>query len=427
MSTASEQFTQGIQEAYDLFEKELNGQKDHWLTEKRRAAIGTAINQHFPYRKDEEWKYTHFEKVLKQGFVPGASIATTHGAKKEDLQDYAEASYKVVLVNGVYNEALSTIPKGVELQRNTEASEEFRESFHSIADDSHLFANLNGGFWQEALFIKASQAIEEHLHIIYLTDTTEGTTFYHPRVFVRMEANAELKMSEVYLSKGEHPGWHNAILEAELEENAKLNYTLIQSDASHVHHTGIAQAKVKRYANFTANTLTLNGGMVRNDLNIDLEDSNTEGHMFGLYLTRDKMHVDNHTAVDHKEAQAYSNELYKGILNDKSTGVFNGKIFVRQDAQQTNAFQSNNNILLSDSATINTKPQLEIWADDVQCSHGATTGRLEKESLFYLQSRGLSKENARRLLIRAFAGEIIEKVPHELDRSFIEAVLEERF
>ena len=190
-----------------------------------------------------------------------------------------------------------------------------------------------------------------------------------------------------------------------------------------------AQATVAQAANSTAtvNTITLDGGLVRNDLRFDVNGSNCTTNLYGLYPLRGKQHVDNHTVVDHKVPHCESNEHYKGILNDQSTGVFNGKVFVRQDAQKTNAFQSNQNILLTDTADMNSKPELEIYADDVKCSHGSTTGQFDEEAVFYLRSRGIGEENARKLLIQAFADDVLDNVSNEALRDWLTERVAQQF
>ena len=192
--------------------------------------------------------------------------------------------------------------------------------------------------------------------------------------------------------------------------NSNVNYYKLQNQNNksyHIDNTFISQSRDSVVQTYT---FTLEGKIIRNNLNYILQEENCEAHMFGLYVAREEGHIDNHTSVDHKVANCYSNEIYKGILDDNSKGVFNGKIFVRQDAQKTNAFQTNKNILLTDTASINTKPQLEIWADDVSCSHGCTTGQLDEEQLFYLRSRGISKSSAKAMLLHAFVNDVLDKI-----------------
>jgi Fe-S cluster assembly protein SufD len=180
-------------------------------------------------------------------------------------------------------------------------------------------------------------------------------------------------------------------------------------------------------SNFTINTITLDGGLVRNNLNIDVNGQNCETHLSGAYILKGKQHVDNHTTVDHKVAHCESKELYKGVIDENATAVFNGKVFVRKDAQKINAFQSNGNVLLSDTATVNSKPELEIYADDVKCSHGSTTGQLDEEAVFYLRARGISEKSARALMVSAFIGDVIDKIEIEAVKAYVHTLIEEKF
>jgi len=206
-----------------------------------------------------------------------------------------------------------------------------------------------------------------------------------------------------------------------------LTIDKVQYESEQSFHISTEEVQQAKNSNFTINTFTLNGGIVRNNLHINVNGENCESHLNGAYLLKNKQHVDNHTIVDHKVANCESFELYKGVMDDSSTGVFNGKVFVRKDAQKINAFQSNGNVLLSDNATINSKPELEIYADDVKCSHGSTTGQLDEEAVFYLRARGLSEKSARQLMVSAFIGEVLEKVENQQVLDFIHKVLKDRF
>lgn len=211
-----------------------------------------------------------------------------------------------------------------------------------------------------------------------------------------------------------------------MENGAHLDYYKIQDDASkiiQVSNTNIRQLQRSQVNTFT---LTLEGQAIRNNLTIAIDGENCESHFHGLYLLKGDTMADNHTVVDHLKPNSFSNEMYKGVMDDLSKGVFNGKIFVRPHAQKTNAFQSNRNILLSDKATVNTKPQLEIWADDVKCSHGCTTGQLNEEAMFYLRTRGIPKDTARAMLLYAFASEVLQHVPNTLLRDYMDGLVSER-
>jgi len=247
------------------------------------------------------------------------------------------------------------------------------------------------------------------------------------RNLIVLGANSKANIITQYEGEGNEEGFTNVVTEAVVGPGAKGGLYIIQNEgdsASHINSTQIEQAKDSQ---FSVVTVTKSGKLVRNNLNYEVNGEGCESNMYGVCFTRGKQHVDNHTFVDHLLPNCNSNELYKGVMNDKSTGVFNGKIMVRRDAQKTNAFQSNQNVLLTDTASIFTKPELEIYADDVKCSHGCTVGQLDEEATFYLQSRGLSKDDATKLLIQAFASDVIEKVEIEALRESLEAFIHNQF
>ena len=207
-------------------------------------------------------------------------------------------------------------------------------------------------------------------------------------------------------------GFTNAVAEVILQRSAQMNYYVLQTKMGHQHYqVNTTQCQQAQHSTLNTYTFTWSGALVRNNLSSTIDAPHSEANMYGLYYLRRQQHVDNCTTIDHRKPHTYSNELYKGIMMDKSTGIFNGRIYVRPEAQKTNALQTNNNLVLSNHATLHTKPQLEIWADDVKCSHGATTGRFDAEQLFYLRTRGLQENTAQRLLRQAFASEVIDKIP----------------
>jgi Fe-S cluster assembly protein SufD len=201
----------------------------------------------------------------------------------------------------------------------------------------------------------------------------------------------------------------------------------IQAEAGTNFHVSKENIKQDKDSNFTLHTTTLNGNFVRNDVNVAVNGQNCETNLYGAYILNGTQHVDNHTVIDHKVAHCLSNELYKGVIDDKATAVFNGKVFVRKDAQKINAFQSNANVLMSDDATVNSKPELEIYADDVKCSHGSTTGQLDEEAVFYLRARGISEKSARNLVVSAFVNDALEKTENEEVLAYIYSLVKERF
>jgi Fe-S cluster assembly protein SufD len=264
------------------------------------------------------------------------------------------------------------------------------------------------------------------LYIYHIADTVQNPVLAQPRSLIYLAESAELKLVETYKTAGSSDSFTNEVMEVVVAGNAVFEYYKLQNDiavANQVNTTHIRQIG-KSYVHTVV--VTLDGGMVRNNTNIIMETPGNEAHMYGLYLLKGNTHADNHTLVDNREPHCFSNELYKGVMDDATTGVFSGKIYVRPQAQKINAYQSNKNILLSEMASVNTKPQLQIFADDVKCSHGCTIGRLDEEALFYLRSRGIDAAQAKAMLLQAFANDVIEKIKIESLREHIETLIVNR-
>ena len=262
---------------------------------------------------------------------------------------------------------------------------------------------------------------KDHINILNFIISNSGESINHIRKLIVSNQNSKSVFIEEFISLDSIENFSTSVTEIFQEENSEIEYLNIQNDKNNFHFNSI---NISQKQNSISNcfTFSYSGALVRNNLNIKLKEKNCYSNMYGFYALREKSHVDNHTTVDHIDENSISNEHYKGIMDNNSNGVFNGKIFVRKKAQKTNAFQSNNNILLSDEAKINTKPQLEIWADDVKCSHGCTVGQLDKEAMFYLQSRGISKEKAISMLLGAFSEEIIEKIENQFAKQKIKKI-----
>ena len=288
------------------------------------------------------------------------------------------------------------------------------------------FITLNAAYPTAGAFIHAAAkaTASKPIHLVHVTTAENMLSQPHHLIVAERSSKLDVVMSSVNTGGS---GFVNAVTEVVVNENADVSMNKLQHEGAGMSQIATEEVLQKSDSRFAINTITLSGDLVRNNLNILVDGTNCETHLNGLYLPTGKEHVDNHSVVDHRLPHCESHELYKGILDGKSTGVFNGKVFVRQDAQKTNAFQSNANILMSDDATINSKPELEIYADDVKCSHGFTTGQFDEEALFYLRSRGISKANAQKLMMLAFAGDVVEKINLEPFREKVEALLSERF
>ena len=406
---------------YAEFEKELNGQTGTLIHDARKSAIKEFESIGLPGPKNEEYKYTFLTRLVSKE-IDFSKSASKSNLSKNEIEGFHfpnEQANVLFFVNGFFKSELSKIISPDSELIISDLHTAFKthpldvqQHFGNHLNHKDSFGALNTAFGKQGVFIKVSKntVLSYPIVIHNITDSTDSVQHYYPRNLFIIGENSQAKVIETFQAVGSKISFVNHASEIIISPSANVEYYKIQEDADvafRVDNTQIIQSKDSV---FNAFTFTFSGKLIRNNLNIILKDEHCETHMFGLYMLKGSSHVDNHTVVDHEKANSFSNEIYKGILDEQSTGVFNGKIFVRAGAQKTNAFQSNKNILLTDQATINTKPQLEIWADDVKCSHGCTTGQLDEEELFYLRSRGISKEKARALLLTAFAEDILEKI-----------------
>ena len=401
----------------------------------RKKAIESFSKQGIPNRKQEEYKYLNIEAVLKEEFA--ITINKTLTCEQIDHLKILKGAYVVVIENGLFIEGLSKLKdlqKGLTICSLAQAakthSAAFEKHYSKYADiESDIFIGLNTAIAKDGAFIHIAMntVVEKPIHIIHIS-TSNRNSIIHPRHLIVVEKNVQSLIVESFETVDSNAKtFNNAFSEIVVGENSIVDYYKIQDENKLGYLLNTTQITLKHQSIFSTHTFTLSGMLVRNNLNLVLDDEGIESHLLGLYLTTDNQVVDNHTTVDHRKPKCNSNELYKGIIDGKSTATFNGKIFVRKDAQKTNAFQSNKNILLSDDGTINTKPQLEIYADDVKCSHGTSTGKLDEEKIFYLRARGLSEDSAKKLLMHAFASEIVNTIKNEDLREYIEHKISTRF
>lgn len=403
---------------------------ENWVNASPRVDVFATITkdaaqafllQGIPTTKHEEWKYTNVTRLAQTAFQVSKSNATltTSGVTNEKVT--ADAIL-IVIENGIINKAASNIdalPQGIQIGsiHDLKDNTAIQKHFLQHADyKSEPFVALNTATFLDAVCVLADANVEFNtpIHLMIVNTSNEANVYIPVRVFVAAEKNASIHVVETFSSKGNNTtAFVNAVSEVVVADNAKVNYVKLQGESENTTHINYHRVAMARDSYQHLTTLSLGGGLIRNNLNIRLGDINGTAYLNGLTLARNTQLVDHHTVVDHAMPHCYSNELYKNLIDDKAQGVFNGKIFVRKDAQKTNAFQSNKNLLLSNDATMNAKPQLEIFADDVKCSHGATTGQLDDEALFYLRARGIGEEAARALLNHAFAADVLEGIAHE--------------
>lgn len=395
--------------------------KPPWLQTLRQSAISSFAALGFPTSRNEEWKFTSVDPILSVAFEPPNGAAfTLNAADILDRACAAPSACRLVFVNGTFVPELSLLgdlPAGVRAESLSRALKEDDEIVAPYLGRSgryqkDVFVALNTAFMEDGavLSIAPGLRLEEPIHMIFVSMAGAKPVVSCPRILLRLGAGSEVKTVESHIGLGQGSYFTNAVTEVIAEEDAIADHYRVQRETDSGFHISALEATVNRNASITAHAITLGGGLVRNDVRVVLNGEGSACVLNGLYLLDGKQHVDNHTEIEHARPRATSLELYKGILGGSARAVFNGKIVVEKAAQKSNARQTNKNLLLSENAAVNTMPQLEIYADDVKCSHGSTIGQLEADALFYLRSRGIGIEDAQSLLSYAFASEVVSRV-----------------
>ena len=403
------------------------------LARTREEAFARFLTLGFPTTKDEEWRFTSVAPIAGQRFAlaaPRAADAALAGPAPFRLDGLFGAT--LVFVDGRYAPALSAagdLPRGVRVENLRSAGDEGGHHLGRVAPaDRHAFVALNTAFLGDGAYIHvpAHTVIEKPIHVLFVsTGAGNGTPLMaHPRVLVVLGDDSQASVVESYAGPEGTRYLTNAVTELVLGPHAVLDHYKLQHESVEAYHVGGTYIHAARSANCSSHSVSLGGALVRNDVVAVLDGEGGECTLNGLYLGDAQRLVDNHTTIDHAKAHCGSREIYKGILADRARGVFNGKIIVRADAQKTDAKQTNRALLLSHDAQINTKPQLEILANDVKCTHGAAVGQLDEEAVFYLRSRGIGRAEARHLLIHAFAGDVLQRMPVAAIREAVEHVLQ---
>jgi Fe-S cluster assembly protein SufD len=377
-----------------------------------------------PTTRNEEWKYTRTTRIAAESW----SIQKDNNTNgiENTIIDNLDA-IRLVFINGFFsaeNSAISNV-EGLTILSNQNISSENLKKFN-VPTPANFFEALQQVSSTSALFISVEKntAIKKPLHIVHLTNATQALAL--PSVFVNVESSASINITESFHGFESAKTLTIRGLHINVEANANIEFNKIQAEKDEQFHISVDNVNIANDGRSNFNTLTVDGGWIRNDLRISLDGQNIEANLNGFYLPRGSQLIDNHTKVDHRFPHCNSNELYKGILFDQSQGVFNGKVYVRKDAQKTNAYQNNANVLVGEDAQMNTKPELEIYADDVKCSHGTTTGQIDESAMFYLRARGLSEDSARKLLTTAFINDVLNKVENETVRTHIIEVLSQK-
>ncbi len=411
---------ENIQNSFNPFLESLT---HHSLDEKRRAALAQFFKNGFPTKKDEEYKYTNIKEIIEKDyqFFP----TKEHNISAEKLQELrlGEEDFDcIIFINGVFQEELSKVDvensEVFTLQNawnNADNAEVFSTYFNTLANNGLAFTDLNLAYANDGFFLKVPKntIIEKPIHVFYLSDNQSENTFYNVRNLLIAEEGAQVEIIESHHNFDDRFVLTNSVTEIFAHPNSKADWHKLQNDSDTSYLVDHTFAKQERDSLATVNTFSFGGKLVRNNLDFIHNGENINSFMNGITVISKDQLVDHHTAVHHKTPNCESYQNYKGIYKDQSHGVFNGKVFVEKIAQKTNAYQQNNNVLLDEGAKIDTKPQLEIFADDVKCSHGCTVGRLDPDALFYLRSRGISKNEAKALLLYAFANDAMQNIDIE--------------
>lgn len=393
-----------------------------WLRSLRAEAAARFAEQGLPSTKLEEWRYTNVAPLAKVRFeLPGSAPAPVTRGVVEEISSPVFACSAFVFVDGRFRPELSS-PRAVSGSLRVESLAELRASapgrlaghLGRLADPKrHPFAALGTACLDDGacLFVPRATSATQPIHVVQIASGAEPDRVCHPRLLLVAEPGSHVTLIQDFVSLSEARGFSNAVAEVTVGPGAAVDLVLLQRENAESFHVSNLEVRIGREARFAAHTLTLGGGFVRNDLNAVIEDEGASLRLEGLTVAGGSSLVDNHTVVDHALPHGESRQRYKNVLGGRARGVFRGRVVVRPDAQKTRAEQSNANILLGEGAEIDTKPQLEIWADDVKCSHGATIGRLDEGALFYLRSRGIGEAAARDLLVQAFSAEVLASLP----------------
>ena len=404
-----------------------------WLELVRNSAIDRFEQLGFPTVHEEEWKYTNLAPFAKQSFVP-ATRATSISLDAAQFV-YAETrTAHLVVVNGFLSEELS-VTTGLEGAIAIDLLTAVADARYNKIARSYLARNagyhndglaaLNTAFLQSGLFLwlPKNVRVETPIQVTFVTDAEHADAASFPRLLVVAEENSSATLIETFVSTRDEHYFTNAIAEVVLKDGARLEHYRMQRESDKAFHTSITAASLGRNASYNATSINLGGRLSRHDISVVLDHEGAECWVDGLYLAGSDQHTDTHSVIDHQQPHCTSHQLYKGILDGNARAVFNGKIFVREGAQKTDAMQTNKNLLLSQQARVDTKPQLEIYADDVKCAHGAAVGQIDQEELFYLQARGINPELGRSLLTYGFAEEVIGKIKIDSIRSQLDEIV----
>lgn len=413
--------------------QQRTSQQPKWLRSLREDAFGRFCDTGFPTTKDEDWRFTSVTPISQLAF--NLPEDTSVSLKKNDVQPFllSGAACRLVFVNGRYAPEISDreqLPAGIEagnladaILNNPKTLETHLGSYVNTQRDS--FCSLNTAFFQDGGYLRVAggTVLEAPIHLLFVSTGSNGPQMVHPRNLLIVERNAQVNIVEEHVSLADEVLFANAVTELVAAENSAVSHHMIERENRKTFHISTLRIQQERDANVRSHSVLIGGALVRNNVHPVLAGQGGECLINGLFIGDDHQHLDNYMHVEHLSPHCASHQFYNGILDDHAHGVFHGRILVHKDAQKTDAKQTNRNLLLSDNAQIDTKPQLEIYADDVKCTHGATIGQIDETSLFYLRSRGLDEASAREMLLLAFAGECLARINHDQVRKYVERIV----
>jgi Fe-S cluster assembly protein SufD len=406
-----------------------------WLTGVRKDAAESLSELGFPTIRHEEWRWTNLKPLLAHTYVPAAPAELSEDDIRAHLIEGAD-EIRLVFVNGRFSKALSRLPELedgllVAPMANMLDDEEGLSSKLARYADHHAepFVALNTALFTDGAYIRAGRdaVLNQPVHVLHVSSADDHTPLVAPRLLVQAGEHASLQVIESFVGLGESPRFIDSVAEVALAPGAKVRHAKILHEADNAFHIGWNEVRVDRDAEYHHDNINLQAALSRTNLNVMLTGEGAHADLKGLVLGRGSAHFDNHLLMEHVRPHCTSNQLYRSVVDDKSRSVFSGKIVVRPGALGTDAQQQNNNLLLSDDARVDTKPQLEIYADDVKCSHGATSGQLDQDAVFFMRTRGMDEQQARDVLTYAFANDVIEQVAIEAAQEHLQQAVRQRF
>lgn len=437
MTTEAAKQESSYLEAFRTRQSETASAGPSWVARLRESSMQRFEELGFPSVKEEEWKYTNVAPISKLRFESVRSVAdsTLTATEVAQLGCIEAQNSQLVFVNGVLREDLSSLrdlSSGVVAMDLSLALVD--EKHHDVIRE-HLargvdysingFVALNTAMIASGAFVRISKGVqlEQPLSLLFLSDATDGEIAAFPRVLIIAEENSKATIIESYAGAGEAANFTNAVVEIDLKDGARLEHYKVQRESAAAFHVATTAANLGPNSSYDSTSIIFGAQLSRHDIGVKMANEGAECWVDGLYVVSSGQHTDTHSVIDHQQPNCTSHQLYKGILDGKSRAVFNGKIFVRHGAQKTDAMQTNKNLLLSNEARVDTKPQLEILADDVKCAHGAAVGQIDEDELFYLETRGIHTELARNLLTYGFAEEVIGKIKIDSIRTQLDAAV----